>query len=245
MINLALSLAAAAAAFFAFWLSGLTHPLGAILPAVIALGVSYFLLARRSVRQLEAVMALAQKELASRKLDKAIAIMEGGFPLARWQFLIASQLHGQIGSLLYVQKKFDEAEPHLKKSFVKMWPARAMLGAQHYRRKDWKAMEDTFETAIRANKNESLLYATYAWCEDKRGERKKAIEILQRGVTENGSDEKLKTLLQRVQNDKRMKLESYGEQWWQFWLENPPAMAGPQGGGGFQPFGGRARFGRR
>jgi tetratricopeptide (TPR) repeat protein len=245
VINLILSIAAGLATFCAFWLSGLTRPIGALLPAIVAAGVAYFFLARRTVRQLEAVMALAQKELATRKIDRAIAIMQGAFPLARWQFLVASQLHGQIGSLLYVQKKFDEAEPHLKKSFVKMWPARAMLAAQQFRRKDWPKMEETFEAAIRANKGESLLYAAFAWCEDKRGERKKAIEILQRGSKENPSDDKLKTLLTRVQNDKRMKLESYGEQWWQFWLENPPAMAGPSGSGGFQPFGGRARFGRR
>ena len=244
MINLALSIAAGAFAFLAFWLSGLVHPIGAALPGLVAAGTAYFFLARRTVRQLEAVMALAQKELATRKLDRAIAIMEGAFPLGRWQFLVASQLHGQIGSLLYVQKKFDEAEPHLRKSFVKMWSARGMLAAQHFRRKQYPEMEEAFEAAVRANKNESLLYAAYAWCQDKRGERKKAIEILQRGVQENPSDEKLKTLLGRVQNDKRMKLESYGEQWWQFWLENPPALMGPQGSAGFQPFGGRARFRR-
>ena len=245
MINLALSLAAGVLAFLAFWLSGLTHALGAALPGLVAAGLSYFLLARRTVRQLEAVMALAQKELAARKLDRAIAIMEAGFPLGRWQFLVASQLHGQIGSLLYVQKKFDEAAPHLKKSFVKMWSARGMLAAHQFRKKEYGPMEDTFEAAVRANKNESLLYAVYAWCQDKRGERKKAIEVLQRGVKENPSDEKLKTLLGRVQNDKRMKLDNaYGEQWWQFWLENPPAAMGPQGSTGFQPFGGRARFRR-
>src|SRR5262249_29640572 len=147
-----------------------------------------------------------------------------------------------IGLLLYIQKKFEEAEPHLHKAFVKIWPARAMLGAQHYRRKEWKEMEDVFQSTIKSNKNEGLLYAVYAWCQDKRGERKKAIEWLQKGVQENPGDEKLKTLLNRAQNDKRMKLEAWGEQWWQFWLENPPPMMPPGGGG----FGGRQMFrGRR
>ncbi|MFL5291105.1 MAG: tetratricopeptide repeat protein, partial [Myxococcales bacterium] len=181
------------------------------------------------------------KELAGRRIEKALAILESAFPLARWQFLVGSQLHGQIGSLLYVQKKFDEAEPHLRKSFVKMWPARAMLAAQHFRRKEWKDMESVFDAAIRANKGESLLYAVYAYCEDKRGERKHAIEILQKGVSEVKTDERLKTLLTRLQNDKRMKLETYGEQWYQFWLETPPQMQGP--GGGFGPR--QVRWGRR
>jgi tetratricopeptide (TPR) repeat protein len=233
MINLLLALSAAGVVFCAFFFTGITHAVGGIFPALVAGIAAYWLLARRTVKQLEGIMAQVQKELAARRMEKAIAILEGAFPLARWQFLVASQLHGQIGSLLYVQKKFDEAEPHLQKSFVKMWTARAMLGAQHFRRKEWKEMEDVFDSAIRANKGESLLYAIYAWCEDKRGERKKAIEVLQKGVGENKSDDRLKTLLARLQNDKRMKLENYGEQWWQFWLESPPMMQGP--GGGFGP----------
>jgi tetratricopeptide (TPR) repeat protein len=241
MINLLLAIAAAIVAFCAFFFSGLAHALGSILPAVVAGVVAYILLARRSVKQLEAVMSQVQKELGGRRIDKAIALLEAAFPLARWQFLVASQLHGQIGSLLYIQKKFEEAEPHLQKSFVKMWPARAMLGAQHFRRKEWKEMESVFDAAVRANKGESLLYAVYAWCEDKRGERTKAIEILQRGTAQVKSDERLKTLLARLQNDKRMKLEAFGEQWWQFWLETPPMMQGP--GGTFGPR--QVKWGRR
>ncbi|MFL5416729.1 MAG: tetratricopeptide repeat protein [Myxococcales bacterium] len=241
MINLALALVAALAGFALFYFTHIAHAVGSILPAVVAGIVAYVLLARRTVKQLEVVMASAQKELAGRRIEKALAILESAFPLARWQFLVGSQLHGQIGSLLYVQKKFDEAEPHLRKSFVKMWPARAMLAAQHFRRKEWKEMESVFDAAIRANTGESLLYAVYAYCEDKRGERKHAIEILQKGVSEVKTDERLKTLLTRLQNDKRMKLETYGEQWYQFWLETPPQMQGP--GGGFGPR--QVRWGRR
>jgi tetratricopeptide (TPR) repeat protein len=241
MINLALALLTALAGFAIFYFTHIAHAVGSILPGVVAGIVAYVLLARRTVKQLEVVMASAQKELAGRRIEKALAILESAFPLARWQFLVGSQLHGQIGSLLYVQKKFDEAEPHLKKSFVKMWPARAMLAAQHFRRKEWKEMESVFDAAIRANKGESLLYAVYAYCEDKRGERKHAIEILQKGVSEVKTDERLKNLLTRLQNDKRMKLEVYGEQWYQFWLETPPQMQGP--GGGFGPR--QVRWGRR
>jgi tetratricopeptide (TPR) repeat protein len=232
MINLLLSILAGLAAFAVFRLSGIVHTVGAILPGLVAVGVTYFFLARRTMRQFEAIMGLAQKELSQRKLDRAVAVMESAFALSRWQFLVASQLHGQIGSLLYVQKKFDEAEPHLKKAFIKMWTARAMLAAQHYKRQDFKAMEDTFEAAVRANKGESLLYAVYAWCQEKRGEKSRAIEILQRGVEQNKSDERLKTLLARVQNDKRMKMDAFGQEWDQFWLETPKMMQQP-GGGGF------------
>lgn len=233
MINLLLALAAGLVAFGAFTLTGLVRPVGAILPGVVAAGVAYFFLARRTARQLEAIMGLAQKELMQRKLDRAVAIMEGAFPLGRWQFLVRSQLHGQIGTVLYLQKKFDEAEPHLRKAFIKMWVARAMLGALHYRRKEWKAMEDTFDAALRSNKGESLLYAVYAWCQEKRGEKAKALDVLQRGTAENKSDERLKTLLTRVQNDKRMKMDAFGQEWDQFWLETPKMLMQQGQGGGF------------
>ena len=146
--------------------------------------------------------------------------------------------------LLYVQKKYDEAEPHLRKgasTMIKLWLAQAMLGAILFRRKQYDEMEKVFDGAMRGNKGETLLYAVYAWVENQRGEKKKAIEILQKGLKENPSDEKLKTLLGRAQNDKRLKLDGWGDQWWQFWLETPPMMAGPAGGAVFS---GRQRFGR-
>jgi tetratricopeptide (TPR) repeat protein len=244
VINLLLSLAAGLAGFLLFFLTGIVHAWGSVLPGVAAAVGAYILLARRTGKQLEAVMATAQKEMMARKPDKAVAALEQAFSLARWQFGVASSLHANIGVLLYVQKKFDESEPHLRKSrstLLKLWQAQAMLAAQMFRKKQFDEMEKIFDAAMRGNKNETLLYAVYAWCENQRGEKKRAIEILQKGVQENPSDEKLKTLLQRSQNDKRLKLDSWGELWWQFWLETPPQMTGP--GGGFA-FTGRQRFGR-
>ncbi len=243
MLNLIFSLASGLIVFALLRFTGLVPTIGAIFPAIVALVGSYFLLARRSGRQLEAIVQSAHKELAAKRPERAIEIMQSGFALARWQFLVASQLHGQIGSLLYVQKKFDEAEPHLKGAWIKIWPAKAMLAAQHYRRKEWPQMVELFEKTVASNKGEGLLYAVYAWCEEKRGEKKNALAILQRGVTEIPGDDRLKTLLSRAQNDKRMKMDAYGEQWWQFWLESPPQMQ--QGGFGGGGFGVRGTFGGR
>jgi len=243
MLNLILSIASGIVIFALLRVPGWVPTIGAIFPALVALVASYVLLARRSGKQLEALVQSAHKELAAKRPERAIEILTSGFALARWQFLVASQLHGQIGTLLYVQKKFDESEPHLKQAWLKIWPAKAMLGAQLYRRKEFAQMEELFEKTISSNKGEALLYAVYAWCEEKRGERKKALEILQRAVAEVPGDERLKTLLSRAQNDKRMKMDAYGEQWWQFWLESPPQMQ--QGGFGGGGFGVRGTFGGR
>lgn len=243
MINLLLSVAAGVAGFLVFFVPGIAHAWGSILPGAIAAVVAYVLLARRSGKQLEAVMAVAQKEMMARKPERAVEALDKAFALARWQFGVASSLHANIGVLLYVQKKFDEAEPHLRKStgtLLRLWQAQAMLAAILFRKKQYAEMEKAFDGALRGSKSETLLYAVYAWCEHQRGEKKKAIEILTKGATENPSDEKLKTLLQRAQNDKRLKLDGWGEQWWQFWLETPPQMMNPQG----NVFAGRQRFGR-
>src|SRR2546429_7517018 len=98
MINLLLSLAAALVTFCAFFFSGLAHALGSIFPAVVAGIVAYILLARRAVKELEGLMAQVQKELAGRRIEEGIALLEGSFPLARWQFLGGLQLDGQVGS---------------------------------------------------------------------------------------------------------------------------------------------------
>ena len=245
MINLILSLAGGVVGFLLFFLTWIAHAVGSILPGAVATVGVFIWLARRSGKQLEATMAVAQKEMAARKPDRAVAALQDAFKIARWQFGVAASLHANIGILLYVQKKFDEAEPHLRKSgatLLKLWQAQAMLAAILFRKKQYGEMEKTFDGALRGNKKETLLFAVYAWCEHQRGEKKKAIEILQNGLTESPSDEKLKSLLGRAQNDKRLKLDGWGEMWWQFWLENPPMMAGPQGGG--FAFTGRQRFGR-
>ena len=243
MINLALSLLAGAIVFLLALATRVVHPgLCGLFGLAGAIG-AYILLARRSGKQLGAVMAVAQKEMMARKPERAVEALQSAFSLARWQFGISSSLHANIGVLLYVQKKFDEAEPHLRRSsgtLLRLWQAQAMLAAILYRQKKYDEMERVFDGSLKGNKSETLLYAVYAWCEHARGEKKKAIEILTKGVDENKSDEKLKTLLQRAQNDKRLKLDGWGEQWWQFWLETPPQMMNPQG----NVFAGRQRFGR-
>ena len=243
MINLLLSIVGGVVFFFITFATGRIHPgLCGLFGLVAAIG-GYIWFARRSGKQLEAVMAVAQKEMMARKPDRAVAALQDAFKLASWQFGVKSSLHANIGVLLYVQKKFDEAEPHLRKSgstLLRLWQAQAMLAAILYRQKKYDEMEKVFDGAKRGNKSETLLYAVHAWCEHQRGEKKRAIEILQAGVKENPSDEKLKGLLNRAQNDKRLKLDGWGEQWWQFWLETPPQMLNPQG----NVFSGRQRFGR-
>ncbi|HEY6004488.1 MAG TPA: tetratricopeptide repeat protein [Anaeromyxobacter sp.] len=204
----------------------------AILPGVLATAVAYFVLARRTWKKLEAVFEAMQKDVQARKLDKAVLTLQGGFGLAPWQFLVASQLHSNIGILLYLREDLEAALPHLEKSFSRNWIARGMLGVTRYRKRDLDGARKVLDDAVKTNKKEGVLWSAYAWILEKEGRHDEAIALLSRAVAANASDEKLKTSLQALQNGKKLKLgKLYGEQWFQFMLERPPTEFV---GGGFR-----------
>ena len=229
MWNLLISLAAGAAVTVGIGAFTNFGWAGAIFPGLIVLVITYFLLLRRIMKRLEAVMVAMQREVQARRVDRAIQTLEGAFGLAPWQFLVAAQLHSNIGILHYLKQDFDAAAPHLEKSFSRNWIARGMLAALRYRRKDLAGARKTFEDGVAANKKEGVLWAAYAWVLDKEGLREDAMRVLGRGVKANPSDEKLKTCLQTLQNGKKLKLgKLYEESWFQFHLEPPPQqLIGP------------------
>ena len=243
MYNLLISLAIGLAVTLAIRLGTTFGWAAAVLPGIIALLAAYFVLARRTWKQLEGVFEETQGELRAQRIDRAVQVLERGFVLAPWQFLVASQLHSQIGVLLYVKKDFDRALPHLEKSFSRHWVARAMLGASRWRRRDLAGMEKTFEEAVKTSKKEGLVWCVYAWLLEKEERHDDAVKVLGRGSAANPSDEKLKAALQALQNDKKLKLgKLYGEQWFQFHLEAmPPQFVNPSMMRGSR----RAIYGRR
>jgi tetratricopeptide (TPR) repeat protein len=244
MYNLLLSLAAGLAVGLAIRLGAGFGWTAAVVPASIAAAAAYLVLARRSWKQLERLFEETQRELQAQKFDRAIQVLERGFALAPWQFLVASQVHAQVGVLHYVRKDFDKALPHLEKSFSRHWVARAMLGAQRWRQKDVAGMEKVMEEAVKANKKEGLVWCAYAWLLDKEDRHEEAVKVLGRGAAANPSDEKLKSALQALQNGKKLKLgKLYDEQWYQFHLEPVPPQA--FGGGGLPRGARRAIYGRR
>ncbi len=227
MINLAVALLSAAVVVVV--LAGAVH-LGlwaSLLPALLVLGGVYFWRSRVTLAKVKKIMDGMQKDLAGGRVDKAIETLKGAFPLAAQQFLLASQLHAALGVLLYTHKDFDESLPHLKRAFFRDWQAQATLGALLFKREDYAGMEKAFEKAVVSGKKEGLAWSAYAWCLEKAGQRTKAQQVLTRAVEANPSDERLKSNLVALQNDKRMKMKAYEPQWFQFHLERlPPEMTG-------------------
>ncbi len=234
MYNLLISLAAGVVIALAIRFGTNVGWAGSVVPGILVTLAAYFLLARRIWKRLERLFDAAQKDLVAQRFEKAVQTLQSGFAMAPWQFLVAPQLHSQIGMLLYVRQDFDGALPHLEKSWERHWVARGMLAISRYRKRDLEGMKKTFEDAVKASKKEGLLWSAYAFCLEKEGRHDEAIAVMSRAATANSSDDKVKSSLQALQNGKRLKLgKLYGEQWFQFHLERvPPELIGPGGRGG-------------
>lgn len=232
MINLLLALAAGVGVALLVKLAGLGW-VAAILPAVLVALGAYVVLARRIAVRIQKLGEEAQAVLSqpartekdrNAMLDRAIAVMQGGFAYARWQFFIAPTLHGNIGMLHYLKKDLEAARGHLEKAFGREWMAKAMLGCIHYLARNEAPMKAAFEEAVTSGtgKKEPLAWGVYAWCLENLKAHDAAIAVAARAVTENPSDEKLKKLQNQLQNGKRLKMNGFEPMWWQFGLEKPP-----------------------
>jgi tetratricopeptide (TPR) repeat protein len=239
MINLVISLAAGLVVAIAVRLADFSLIAGIVPGTVVALGL-YIVLARRSFTQLQAVVQLVQVELSGMTANKkeqqarserALKLLTDALPLGKWQFMLESEIYGQIGMIKHLFKDYDGALAAFEKTGARNYYARAMQGSIYYLRKDFPAMEKAFEDAVNHGKKESMMWAAYAWCLTQNKETDKAVRVLSRGVAVNPSDEKLKKALSALQNDKRLKMSAWEPNWWQLGLEAPP-MQQPQFMGG-------------
>ncbi|MBJ6765567.1 tetratricopeptide repeat protein [Myxococcaceae bacterium JPH2] len=238
MYNLILSLAVGLVVGVLVHLTGFSW-WACLIPGIIAFFASFLLLARRVANRIQALMTVVQQDLqgqpssqkeAQAKVDRAVKTLEQGLAYERWQFLVGPEIHAQIGMLKYMVKDMDGAKSHFDKASARNYMAKAMEGALHYQRKDTAAMKAAFEAAVKSGKKESIVWAVYAWCLLQQKDKDGAQQVLARGVEQNPSDEKLKSSLAQLQNDKRLKMKPYEPLWWQFGLEAPPVMP-PMGGG--------------
>lgn len=217
------SLGAAAAASLAAW--QLSHRwwvgliAGVVAMAAVFGGISYWVR-----QQLNRRMPAIEQAVQGQRVEQALKLLEELRPLARWQPGLNAVVDGQIGVITYATKMdFDRAQPYLEKAVVKNWHARAMLAALHFKARRFDDAARVFEEAVRFNKKEAMLWAAYAWCESKRQNRAKAIDIMQRAVKAMPDDQDLKDNLSALQQDKRMRMNAYTPEWWALHLERPPA----------------------
>jgi tetratricopeptide (TPR) repeat protein len=226
MRNLVYALVAGLATFALFYFTGLLSAAESSAPAVLAVVIAYFVLARRSFKKTELIFTEAGKALQSMppKLDLAISTLEKAYAIAPEQFGVKSQIDTQIGVIYFLQQDFNRALPYLRSSLsFGHWLGGAMLGVIHYKKKDHAEMKKTFEVVTKRAKKQGLVWNLYAYLLQQIGDNDGAQKVLIEAEKQTGKDAKVSENLLAVQNGKKVKMRGYKEQWYQFHLERPPA----------------------
>jgi tetratricopeptide (TPR) repeat protein len=220
MYNLLIAIAIASAVYAAVaWWTGW---LAGILPGAIAFGVAYVLLARRSGRKLEAIFKRAMKELEGRRVDQGRKILEEGFALGRWQFLVAAQIHAQLGSIDYLKGDYKSARKHLERAWSRNWQAKAMLAAIDHREGNHAKALEQLEKIKSVGAKEALYWGLFAYIATEAGDDDKALKVLDQGVQQLPSSDSLKNMANQVRNKKKVKMKPFAPGWYQFFPEQIP-----------------------
>ncbi len=220
MLNLIIALALAAGAFV-LGMAVAGHWIAGFLPSLLVLLISYFLLARRTSAQLQAIMELAGKSVQRQQLDEARRILDQARKLGRWQFLVESQVEAQLGALWYMERNWAKARRHLDKAFSRNWMAQGMLAALDFRDKDVDAAVKRLEKASGFAKKEALFWGLYGYILAEGKRQDEALEVLARGLKVMPENQALKDLRQAVSNKRRkLKMKGFGNQWYMFFPEH-------------------------
>ena len=228
MYNLLISLAAGLLIAVAVRLGGFGW-VAAIVPAVLAVAIAYVALNLRAQKRLNAIIEAAVAEAQARRFDRAIQLAKGALRLAPWLFGARGIASALVGQFLWWKGDTEAAVAHLEAAPASQWPARIMLAVARWRKRDLAGMRTIFEQAVkgRTNRKQGLLWCAYAWLLEKEEKHADAVEVLGRAVAANPSDEKLKSALQALQNDKKLKIGKLYIEWYNFGVEPPPQVTPP------------------
>ena len=219
MINLSIAIAAALVAFLAGYQ---INPVAGYVPGVLVLFVTYFILARRTGRQLQALMEGAMAEFQAQRVEKGRKIMESGFALGKWQFMIKGQIHAQLGAIAYLQRDFKQARQHLSQTWRRNWHAQAMLSCIDHREKNHSEAVERMEKAKGGGKKDPLYWGLYAYMAKEAGDTTRALQVLGEALKKHNHSEGLKAQDHAYRNKKKFKPKAFAPTWFQFFPEQMP-----------------------
>lgn len=223
MYNVLISLGLGALSFSILYFTHLLRLGESIVPAVIVILASFFVMGRRTFKRVEAIFEEASKELRNQRFDAAVALLKSAYIYAPWQIGVRTQIDSQVGIIHYLRKDFNGAIPYLQRSQrFGHWLSAAMLAVAYYKKKDHKRMNDTFELVVGRAKKQGLVWNLYAYCLTQIGQEQAAQKVLSRGDAATKGDKRVRENLLAVQNGKKIKMRGYAEQWYQFHLDAPP-----------------------
>ncbi len=184
----------------------------------------FILITRTIMKKVGHLMQSAQQDVMANRSEKAIKELEAGLKYGAWQLYVKPQIYSQIGTIHYLKRSFNDAVPYLEKGFVRNWVSQSMLAISYMKKNKTIKMNDAFNKAISGSRKEPMVYALYAFCLDRIGERNKALETLRKGLKKTGNDERLQENINLLEAGKKMKMKGFGDMWYQFHLEKQGAI---------------------
>jgi len=184
----------------------------------------FFLITRTIMKKVGNLMQAAQHDVMANRSEKAIRELEAGLKYGSWQLYVKPQIYSQIGTIHYLKRNFNESTPYLEKGFIRNWVSQSMLAITYMKKNKTVKMKEAFGKAVSGSRKEPMVYALYAFCLDRIGERNNALEILKKGISKTGGDERLKENLALLEAGKKMKMKGFGDMWYQFHLEKQGAI---------------------
>ena len=227
MYNLLISLGVGAAAFGLGALGG--KWVYGFAPAMLVAPVVFFFLARRSGKQLEAIMAKAMVELQDGRAKAAKDAIKSGYPIGKWQFLVEKQINAQLGALEYVQRNYRAARPLLEKAWSRNWQAQGMLAVIDARDKKHDEAIARLDKASFLGKKEPVMWALWVWLLLDAKQTVEAQRKVAQAVNDCESNKTLKELQSAIANDKMKRFKwgkVFGQAWYQFFPEQVPVQRG-------------------
>lgn len=223
MINILISVFAAADLAVLLYAVDVHPAIG--IPAGILAGVGlFYFFSKRMANKLTELMEQVNRQAQSRNIDGAIETLKQGYKYRWLHPFVKSQVDAQIGTMFYYKRDFDAAFPYLKKGLSAHYIAKGMLAVIYLKRKQQDKMKQTFEIAVKAAGKEAMIWALYAYCLNKIGDRDGAVGVLNRGLKKLPDDPRLTGNLKQLQNKKPLKMKAYGEMWYQFMLDKMPMV---------------------
>ena len=226
MYNLLISIGIAAAAF-AVGALVTSSAVAGIAPAALALVIAYFFLARRTYKQVEVVAQTAMGELQTAQqdpsaIDRASKLIEAALPLGKWQFLVESQLHGQLGQLAFMKANmkqstdFSAAKGHLLQSWTRDWLSQTILAVVLFEEKQHTEALERLEGAKSGGSDQALFWGVWAWMAKATGRDDVALKVLSEALEKHKNHEALTAFRDAAANDRALPIEVFSPQWFQF-----------------------------
>lgn len=225
-----------------FWAAGW---IAGFVPALLAFGGAWYLLGRRTGKAVEGYFKTAMEQLQAGNMPAAREALRAALPFGKWQILLESQIHAQLGAIDYLEacscimqrkiteskSKFTDAKVELEKGVD--WRSRTLLACIYQRENNTdEAVKVLREVEVgrsasrwlpgNSAQNEVLFWAVWAYTLNEAKRREEALQVVGRGLTANPKHAGLLAIQEAMSNRKRPDFKVFGEAWYQFFPEQIP-----------------------